>query len=266
VPRTNCLFKFLMLAVCVGTVVRVFTTDAAQKDLPRDTLWEVVHNVCVPGQSRFHDPKPCLRVELSGGIDKGFAVLKDPRATDQFIVVPTIQISGIESPILLASHAPNYFASAWEARTFVEEALHRTLPRDGIGLAINSLATRSQDQLHIHVACANASVLETLHGSEGKIGDHWAPFAAPLSGRRYAAMWVTGEDLSSTNPFKLLAAGLPGAAKDMSNHTLAVIGLTRIDGTKGFVLLARRVEKQNGILMGGEELLDGSCLIAALQK
>jgi len=78
-------------------------------------------------------------------------------------------------------------------------------------------------------------------------------------------MWVSGEDLGSTNPFKLLAA-LPSAVKDMSKHTLVVVGLTRIDGTKGFVLLARNVEKQDGFLVGGEELLDSSCRIAALEK
>lgn len=265
-PRTNCWTQFIayaaIAAVFLGAVF--VTADAAQKDLSRDALWEVVHNICVPGQTQYHDPKPCLRVDLTDGIDKGFTILKDPRTSGQFILVPTIRISGIESPALLTSHAPNYFASAWDARSFVEKTLHRTLPRDGIGLAINSVDSRSQDQLHIHIACTDVAVLGALHGNEGQIGSHWAPFTVPLSGQHYAAMWVSGEGLGSTSPFKLLAAGLPGAVKDMSKYTLVVIGLTRIDGTKGFVLLARHVEKLDGFWVGGEKLLDGSCSIAAL--
>jgi len=39
-------------------------------------------------------------------------------------------VSGIESPILLTPDAPNYFADAWEARRYIDEELHRTLPRE----------------------------------------------------------------------------------------------------------------------------------------
>src|ERR1700682_6094763 len=252
----NCVcFAFLMLAA-----------DAAQRDLPRDALWEVIHNVCVPGQSQLHDPKPCLQVDLNGGIESGFAILRDPRGGTQFLLIPTTRISGIESPIVRRPNAPNYFADAWEARTYINEALHRTLPRDGVGLAINSAVSRSQDQLHIHFSCIRADVLQALHKNEERIGDHWAPFNVSFSGHRYEAMWVTGEHLSPHNPFSLLAASLPDAARDMGNRTLAVIGLTRADGTKGFVILADQANKKRDDLAYGEELLDHACHIAAFGK
>jgi CDP-diacylglycerol pyrophosphatase len=178
------------------------------------------------------------------------------------LLVPTTQISGIESPIVRGPHATNYFADAWEVRSYINEALHQTLPRDGIGLAINSAVSRSQDQLHIHLSCIRPDTLEVLHKNEKKIGDQWAVLDAPLFGHSYMAMWVTGEHLSPSNPFRLLAERLPDAALDMGNHTLAVVGLTRRDGTRGFVILADQVNKGMGDVAFGEELLDRSCLMA----
>lgn len=253
-------------AICVCVAFLLLAANAAQRDLPRNALWEVVHTFCVPGQSAQHDPKPCLQVDLAGGIEGGFAILRDPRGGLQFLLVPTIQISGIESPIVREPNATNYFANAWEARTHIDDVLHLTLPRDDIGLAINSVASRSQDQLHIHFSCIRADVWETLHEHEGNIRNHWAPFNVSLVGHRYIAMWVFGERLSPHNPFRLLAEGLPEATRDMGKRTLVVIGLTRTDGTKGFVLLADQVNKERGDLANGEELLDNACHLAAVGK
>ena len=254
------------LAICFCVVFLLFAADAAQRDLSRNALWEVVHNICVPGQSLHHDPNPCLQVDLTGGIENGFAILRDPRGGTQFLLIPTTRISGIESPTVRGPNATNYFASAWEVRTHIDDSLHLTLPRDDIGLAINSVVSRSQDQLHIHFSCIRADVWETLHEHEGNIGNQWAPFNVSLVGHRYIAMWVSGEHLSPHNPFRLLAEGLPDATRDMGNRTLVVIGLTRTDGTKGFVFLVDQVNKERGDLANGEELLDNACHIAAVGK
>jgi CDP-diacylglycerol pyrophosphatase len=268
-------FRGLPTAFCTSAVVAVICTsaaflvlaaDAAQRDLPRNALWEVVHNVCVPGQSEQHNPKPCVQVDLSGGIERGFAILRDPRGGSQFLLIPTTQISGIESPTVRGQEATNYFARAWEARTHIYDALHQTLPRDDVGLAINSAVSRSQDQLHIHFSCIRVDVWEALHRNEGRIGNQWARFNVPLVGHSYIAMWVAGEHLSPHNPFRLLAERLQDAARDMGNRTLVVVGLTRNDGTKGFVILADRVNKNSGDLASGEDLLDHACLIAAVRK
>ena len=69
----------VVAALCIWTGFMLPRADAAQKDLPRNTLWEVVHNLCVPGESEHHDPKPCLQVDLGGGVENGFAILRDPR-------------------------------------------------------------------------------------------------------------------------------------------------------------------------------------------
>ena len=266
--RTRCSFTIFdfsaaALAICVCTPLLLLAAKAAQEDLPRNALWAVVHNICVPGQSQNHDPKPCLRVDLNEGIERGFAILRDPRGGIQFLLIPTSQISGIESPIIRGPNAMNYFASAWEVRTYIDEALHQSLSRDEIGLAINSALSRSQDQLHIHFSCVRADVVGALHKNERRIGNQWAPFEDSLLGHHYLAMWIPGEHLSPHNPFRLLAEQLPGATPDMANRTLVVVGFTRAEGIKGFVLLADQVNKQSGDLANGEELLDHTCHVAA---
>jgi|SRR3984957_6667542 CDP-diacylglycerol pyrophosphatase len=241
----------------------LLASGAAQQKLPRDALWEIVHDVCVPGQTLRGNPAPCARVDLAAGAEKGFAILKDPRDTSQFLLIPTGRVSGIESPALLDPGAPNYFASAWEARRYVLETLGKTLSRDDLGLVVNSKDTRSQDQLHIHVDCVKAAVRDGLHHNEDRISGDWSNFPMPLSQQLYMARWVPGEDLGTTNPFHLLADGVPGAARDMGDHTLIVVGFTRMDGARGFVLLTNRVETVPGSQAYGEELLDHACRIAA---
>lgn len=256
----------VVAAICACLTFLLLAADAAQGDPSRNALWEVVSNLCVPGQSQHHNPMPCLQVDLTGGIERGFAILRDPRRGIQFLLIPTTRISGIESPIVRGPNATNYFASAWEARTHIDDALRQTLPRDDIGLAINSAVSRSQDQLHIHFSCIRADVAETLHEHEVDIGDQWAPFNFNLVGHRYTAMWVPGEHLSAQNPIRLLAEGLPDAMRDLSNRTLVVIGFTRSNGTKGFVILEDRINIERSDLAIGEELLDNSCRVAAVGK
>jgi CDP-diacylglycerol pyrophosphatase len=130
---------------------------------------------------------PCLKVDLTGGSETGFAILKDPRGLAQFLLVPTARISGIESPSILDPNAPNYFAAAWESRKFLYKEFGRSLRRDGIGLAINSVVSRSQDQLHIHIACVHTDVLRALHKNQRQISYRWTPFRPSLLGRNYAA-------------------------------------------------------------------------------
>jgi CDP-diacylglycerol pyrophosphatase len=165
-----------------------------------------------------------------------------------------------------APNSTNYFADAWEVRNHIDQALHQTLRRDEVGLAINSVASRSQDQLHIHFSCIRSDVWDTLHTNEAKIGDRWSPFDVPLYGRYYMAVWVQGEHLGTNNPFRLLAERLPDATNNMGDRTLVVIGFTRSNGVKGFVILTDRVNKDAGDLANGEELLDHSCQVAVAAK
>jgi CDP-diacylglycerol pyrophosphatase len=188
--------------VLLGTAGSGHTADP-------DALRKLVHDKCVPGQEQQGDPPPCMVVDLREGDAKGYVVLKDLVGATQYLLIPTERVSGIESALLLAPDAPNYFADAWRERSYTERAAQHPLPRQAISLAINSAFGRSQNQLHIHIDCIRTDVRAVLQRQLAVIGDSWAPLSEPLAGHHYRAMRVLADGLDGTNPFKLLADGVP---------------------------------------------------------
>ena len=227
-----------------------------------DALWKLVHDKCVPNAHEYGQPAPCALVDLNGGVEQGYAVLKDLIGDTQYLLIPTARITGIEDPLLLAAGAPNYFAAAWRERHFTETAAKRALPRDWVSLAVNSTSARSQNQLHIHIDCIRAEVGNALQRQMAAIGDTWAPLPEPLAGRRYRAVLVSGDGLDGFDPFQRLADGVPGARKAMGNQTLVVIGETLAGGAPGFVVLSDQVDAASGDRGAGEDLQDHFCALA----
>ena len=246
----GCTEARLRVAVSLLAVLAVAAcTPSAVAD--PNALWDIVNGKCVPDQQAHGDPAPCTLVDLDGG----YAVLKDLVGATQFLVIPTERVAGIESPQILAPDAPNYFADAWRAVTFVEQRAGRALPRDWMSLAVNSADARSQDQLHIHVDCVRADVHQALAAHADEIGPGWAPFPVALAGQRYRAMAVWNAGLDTVNPIRVLADGLP-SGDPMGAQSLAVVGATGPDGLAGFVLLATRADAANPASGHGEDLQD----------
>jgi CDP-diacylglycerol pyrophosphatase len=225
----------------------------------RGALWAIVHDFCLPVYQAIGMAFPCAEVNIANGLDRGFAVLRTLSSAAHVIVVPTTPVSGIESPALLSGNTPNYWEAAWGARRFVEEGARRRLPRDKIGMAVNSAAGRSQDQLHIHVACIARSVKDTLHRHEADIHGSWSSLGSAVLGRRYAAMKIETDSLVNVDPFKVLARSLP-ATTSMESQTLVLVGATFRNGKPGFYLLAADSRAPNNI-GSGEALLDDKCEI-----
>jgi CDP-diacylglycerol pyrophosphatase len=238
-------------------LIGLWSHDAAAQASNPNVLWEIVHGQCVPDEQQHRDPKPCAIVNLAGG----FAVLKDIKGAMQFLLIPTKQIGGIESPALLALFAANYFADAWQARDLVEKALGHAMPPDMLSLAINSASGRTQNQLHIHIDCIRADVRETLLSERPNIGWSWTVLKTPLAGHQYRARRVTGPTLFGHNPFKLLAWGVPGARADMGQHTLVVVGMLFGGRVPGFIILDDRADLAHGDWGSGEELQDHACVL-----
>jgi CDP-diacylglycerol pyrophosphatase len=253
----------LVIGGCVAAAAVIAAVlllpDAAARVFDSNALWNIVHGQCVPNQQQHGDPRPCAEVNLKDGVDRGYAVLKDINGRTQFLVIPTARIVGIESPVLQAPDATNYFAAAWEARSFTEKALGRDLPRDEVGLAVNSVLARSQSQLHIHVDCVRADVRTALARLRASIGEKWAPLREPVGGHPYWGMRVTGLTLEGHNPFKLLADGIPKARDNMKMRTLVVVGMQFDGGAPGFVLLTDRVNPLIFDFGAGARLEDHSC-------
>ncbi len=231
---------------------------AAQAQNP-NALWQIVHGQCIPEQQQHRVlTPPCVAVDLR----EGYAVIKDRNGATQFLLIPTERISGIESRALYAPHAVNYFAKAWQARSFVEHVLGHDMPRDTLSLAMNSEHARSQNQLHIHIDCVRADVRDALLRQRAAIGGRWARLKTPFAGHDYRALRVTGGSLVGQDPVALLASGIPGARAAMGEYTLVVVGMRFAGNVPGFVILEDRADPARGDNAGGEELQDHACALA----
>lgn len=245
-------------AVHLVTLLAAMTfasTPTSGDGVGRDRLRFIVQEECVPHWLQAHDPAPCVRVVLAGhdpADAAGFAVLHDRKGGAHFLLIPTRVIRGVESPEARAPDAPNYFEDAWEARDLLAGEIGHTVPRAAVGMAVNQLRARSQDQLHIHLSCLKASIHEALAQQADGIGQSWTPIR--IGPWQYQAMRVMGETLGSTNPFEILADRLAGARGAMNEFTLLVAAADFRQGP-GFILLA-------GMSVPGAELmLDSSCAL-----
>ncbi len=220
-----------------------------------NALWQIVHGLCVPDKKHLHSPAPCVSVDLEGGEENGFAILKDIRGRTQFLLIPTRRIAGIEDPLVGTEALPNYWRAAWAARKLVARNAKRELPRDDIGMAINGAGARTQYQLHIHVDCVRADVREALDSRRDEIGAQWADFR--LRGRLFRARRIAGDE-PDPDPFRLIAEDAD--LSPVRDDSLAVIGARFAGGAPGFILLAQRAPHG---ATHAEDLLDHNCAVAA---
>lgn len=258
------LFSSIIMLACATTLLIaqgvLSSAIAKAADTNPDRLWQWVNGQCAQAARRnIYPPSPCIEVSAPQGPASAYAVFKDRDGRYQYLLLPLARITGIESKTLLVRGAPNYFADAWEARRYVEAALHASVPRDMLSLVVNSPHGRSQNQLHIHIDCVRADVRDALQRLLPTIKPDWQPLSEPLPphGHRYAAMWVAGESLT-INPFQSLAASLAHDDR-MALHSLIVVGAQSRAGEPGFILLSGKVDPGTGDRGNGEELQDHAC-------
>jgi CDP-diacylglycerol pyrophosphatase len=231
--------------VVASVAAALFATAASCQN--RDALREIVQDQCLPHWRDQHSAAPCMEVNIDDAAGSGYAVLADRKGGAHFLLIPIQTVSGIESPLLEAPGAPSYFQAAWRAHARLDGVIGRQVPPHLVGLAVNPLHARGQDQLHIHIECLRSDVFETLAGQAGRISSSWSP--VPLGGASY---WVRSisPNLDADDPFKLLASHPPEAGRGMSDYTLVVTGAPTEDG--GFLMLASSSA-------AGELLLDSTC-------
>jgi CDP-diacylglycerol pyrophosphatase len=236
-------------ALSVASLTAVLFAAAASCQ-NRDALREIVQDQCLPHWRDQHSAAPCAEVHIEAAAESGYAVLPDRKGGAHFLLIPIKTISGIENPALEAPGAPSYFLAAWRAHARLDGVIGRPVPPRLVGLAVNPLHARGQDQLHIHIECLRPDVHETL-ARQGHLSASWSPVT--LGGASY---WVRSisANLDVDDPFKLLASHPPEADRGMSDYTLVVTGTPTDDG--GFLMLASS-------RAAGELLLDSTC--AAVQ-
>ena len=181
-------------------------------------------------------PHPCEFVSK-----RGFVVMKE--AHQEHLFVPTAVVTGVEDPAIVASNARPYwlYASEQVTRHFKGRAPWQ------VGLAINSKAGRSQDQLHIHMTCIKKTVSDALH--HAKISSAWSDVS--LGGHTYHVRHVTSLT-GGNDPFRLVYHQVHANPSQMQYQTIIVTG-----AQTGFYVLNDYKHRSNR--GHGEELLDSRC-------
>lgn len=243
------LFIFLVIVLVVAIAVWLLSIRANS-----DALWKIVSQQCVPNQQQRQHPAPCLEVNL----EKRFVVFKDAKGPLHTLVMPTDKITGIESPDILKPGAPNYFSYAWQERHRLKQMTDMPLDDRYLALAINSWYGRSQNQLHIHLACLRKDVYQILNQQITHVTDSWQPLATKLNGHEYLAIKVTAQTLEKETPFTVLNNYVRQRHDDIANYGLAVVMIRNGDA----VLLANRLKLTDVNLGSAGEILDYSCKLA----
>ncbi|WP_192458225.1 CDP-diacylglycerol diphosphatase [Musicola keenii] len=220
-----------------------------------NALWTFVSEQCVPNQQQHAAPAPCLDVDLP----HRYALFKDRRGPYHNLLIPTDRISGIESPALLETGTPAYFAAAWNYRDRLSRQMGKPINDAYIGLAINSLFGRTQNQLHIHISCLKPDVYRTLQDHTSAITTDWRALPQPLEGHTYLAKKLSDNDLIRQDPFRLLAQYAQSTNDNMENYGLALAALPSGERVllavhRGFLGLMNRGS--------AEEILDVGCALA----
>jgi CDP-diacylglycerol pyrophosphatase len=230
---------------------------SGQADPARDRLRMIVQQQCLPLWLKEHRSDPCASVTAAADdphAQAGYAILHDRKGGAHFLLIATRSIAGIESPELLEPGAPNYFDEAWQSREALAQYLGRPVPRSAVGLALNSRRARSQDQLHIHIACLGSGIFKALQENAEHIRPAWSQLV--LDGQPYQVMRIRGAQLATHNPVQLLAASLPEDVMKAGQYTMLVAGMEYADGP-GFAVLA------SATAAGAELLLDSRCQLAS---
>jgi CDP-diacylglycerol pyrophosphatase len=236
----------------VFTLLTMLAAAAAQGY--RSVLW-IALQICVIAKRTTGHPYPCLSVDFGCGERPGAAILAEPGNPKHALLVPTRRIAGLEAPELQQESGTAYWQRALAARQRVVDAASGRIALEDVGLAVNSMGGRSQDQLHIHLSCVEVGVRDVLRTHGAQIGARWALVSAPLEQTRFFGMKISSVQAESFNPFAALTT-LPGPHNDLRRMSLAAISTGPKERDRGFYILAYRSAESHA-----EKLLDHTCAI-----
>lgn len=226
----------------------------------RDLLWIAVRT-CAAAQALTGRPTPCLALDPGASDRIGTAILRAPGSRMHLVVMPLSRIGGIEDPGLASRAGRDLWRAALAARPFVTDTYRGGLALADVGLAVNSVGGRSQDQLHVHVGCLEPGVRAALSRlPPGPDARAWRPLAVLLEETRFYRLRVPAAVADTFNPFEALTH-LPGAERDLRDVSLAAASTAPGDPEPGFIVLAYRAPGSHA-----EKLLDHGCALAASSR
>jgi CDP-diacylglycerol pyrophosphatase len=251
--------RIALFAVAALIVIGGFASTFLAVATERQALWQVVR-ACLANYSLTGVAFPCLEVNLAGGVEQGYVVLRAPFGARDTILTPTRRIVGIEDPWLQAPGAPNLFDAAWNARKLVKSLDGRPPGRQEAALAVNSELLRSQDQLHIHIGCLVPSARRKLEalGATLRIGE-WTQVEGVLSRSEVWALRSGRANLADIEPFRLAAERFGATTLDQKSLAIAVAEVRLANRDEFFLLASRPDASENGGPAKAEGIVDPVC-------
>jgi CDP-diacylglycerol pyrophosphatase len=226
----------------------------------RQALWQAVR-ACVADFKLTGGSFPCLLVDLMGGEEQGYVVLRVPFGPPDTVLVPTRRVIGVEDPWLQSPNSPNYFDAAWRARHYLKGPDGRSPHPDEFALKVNSALTRSQDQLHIHLGCLSPAMnnrLSTL--ASGLPIGVWTPVRGLIPGSVLWGLRTGRHDLAGVEPFRLAAEGLGDRIRDRAQLMIFVTEV-RVGDEELLILASDSNAPASGYQVGADELIDLACAV-----
>ena len=238
----------------VPIIVLLLGLSTFANSAERTGLWHVVQQ-CVLLQRLTNLTFPCTAVEQPHDGSVGSVLLKSPRSKTEFLLMPAVAILGIEDPAVRTPSATALWQKAWADRSEIDTLIGRQLPREDIGLAVNSETTRTQDQLHIHIECTSPRVAQEVAAIAPLPEVGWQG-PQRIGTVDYWLMSVEADDLSTVDVIGRVAALVSAHSESMAATNITVLGATLPGGRAGFYILANTTNQPS------EDLLDHDCAAA----
>lgn len=226
----------------------------------RDGLWRNVQQRCLAGATASHPD--CAQVDRS----RELVLYKDAIGTSHYLVIPARPVTGVDDGKAWDGTGANPWAFGWEARGIVGQSLGKAVPDDMLGLAVNSQASRSQDQLHIHLDCISAAARAFVNGASGPIGTDWTSLR--FDGKPVHARFIpAAAPVLSADPFALVGgrADEPAASRASAlppdRGIFVTYGRDR-QGRPGFFVVDQPVHAAAGSNGHASDFLDRRCRLA----
>ncbi|MGP1923557.1 MAG: CDP-diacylglycerol diphosphatase [Arsenophonus sp. NEOnobi-MAG3] len=202
-----------------------------------DKLWKIINQECIPEFKNGNLQAACIKVDQQ----HRYVIYKDIKGPLHNLLVPLDKISGIESPILQQKNIKNYFILAWQNRELFIKSSSKPINEQFLSLAINSKYGRTQDQLHIHLACLKPEVYQIIKENEHTIISSWRPLHLKdrINSHQYLAIKISASDINKISPFNYLEKYTVEQDDNIAYYGLAMIPSTQ---QNKFILLATRLK------------------------
>lgn len=200
-------FVALLVVTFFSLSASAAVVDVAESN--RNALADIVDQQCLPNFHRRHSPWPCNHVNLA----KDYVIMQDVKGSGHYLLIAISPLPGIEASALLTDASPLYFQNAWQHRGIVAATRGTAIDDQDIGVLVNSMAIRTQDRLHFHIAPLHRPFARLLMRHKANITRDGATLM--WEGRPFHIWKITERALAHTNPLALIAQRSVKAAQDI---------------------------------------------------